>query len=117
MRAFGRVLWSALAAVTLFGVAAAPVQAQGKAKVKHYAVTSDRAISVTRTVLIQQGYNVVRVERVGATQVIYFRRGNNGRGKGKGPLQRMVIRRVRDRVVFENAEPSVLIDIDLKLKL
>ena len=59
----------------------------------------------------------MRVERVGPTQVIYFRRGNNGRGKGKGPLQRMVIRTVRERVYFEEAEPSVLIDIDVRLKL
>jgi hypothetical protein len=49
--------------------------------------------------------------------VIYFRRGNNGRGKGKGPLQRMVIRTVRDRVFFEEADPSVLVNIDIKLKL
>lgn len=117
MRGVRHLLWSGMAAISLFGVAAAPVHAQGKGKVKHYAVTSDRAISVTRSVLVQQGYTVVRVERVGMTQVVYFRRGNNGRGKGKGPLQRMVIRRVRDRVIFEDAEPSVLIDIDMKLKL
>jgi hypothetical protein len=29
----------------------------------------------------------------------------------------MVIRTVRERVVFEEAEPSVLVDIDVKLKL
>jgi hypothetical protein len=74
-------------------------------------------VSVSRTVLIEQGYQVVRVERVGPTRVIYFRRGNNGRGKGKGPVQRMVIRTVRDRVYFEEAEPSVLVNIDVKLKL
>jgi hypothetical protein len=49
--------------------------------------------------------------------VIYYRRGNMGRGKGKGPLQRMVIRTDRDRVLFEEIEPSVLVDIDIKLKL
>jgi hypothetical protein len=109
--------WSGLTIVALVAVAAAPAQAQGKAKGKHYAVSSDRAVRVSRTVLIEQGYQVVRVERVGPTQVIYFRRGNNGRGKGKGPLQRMVIRTVRDRVYFEEAEPSVLVNIDVKLKL
>jgi hypothetical protein len=40
-----------------------------------------------------------------------------GRGRGKGPVRRMVIRTVRDRVVFEETEPSVLVDIDIKLKL
>lgn len=117
MRAARQVLWSGLAVVTLLGITAAPAHAQGKSKEKHYRVSSDKALKVTRTVLVEQGYHVVRVERVGATQVIYFRRGNNGRGKGKGPLQRMVIRTVRDRVFFEEADPSVLVNIDVKLKL
>lgn len=117
MRAARQALWSGLAIVALVGLTAAPANAQGRGKAKHYAVSSDKAISVTRTVLIEQGYQVVRVERVGATRVIYFRRGNNGRGKGKGPLQRMVIRTVRERVVFEEAEPSLLVDIDVRLKL
>ena len=43
--------------------------------------------------------------------------GNMGRGKGKGPIQRMVIRTVQDRVMFEDTEPSVLVDIDVRLKL
>ena len=109
--------WSGLTVLALVAIAAAPAQAQGKVKAKHYAVSGDRAVSVSRTVLIEQGYQVVRVERVGPTRVIYFRRGNNGRGKGKGPVQRMVIRIVRDRVYFEEAEPSVLVNIDVKLKL
>jgi hypothetical protein len=115
MRAIRRLLWSGLAVVTLAGVAASPAHAQAKVKVKHYSVTSDRAISVTRTVLIRRGYNVVRVERVGPTQVVYYRLKRNKHGKGIGPIQRMVIRTVRDRVVFEEAEPSLLIDIDIKL--
>lgn len=117
MRTFRQLLWPSLAAVALFGVTAGTVHAQGKAKDKHYRVSSDKALTVTRTVLVEQGYRVVRVERVGPTQVIYFRRGNNGRGKGKGPLQRMVIRTVRDRVYFEEADPTVLVNIDVKLKL
>jgi hypothetical protein len=112
-----RLLWSALAIVALLGASAAPAQAQGKSKYKHYVVSSDKAVSVTRTVLVHQGYTVVRIERVGPSQVVYYRRGNMGRGKGKGPVQRMVIRTVRDRIVFEDTEPSVLVDIDLKLKL
>lgn len=115
MRAPRQVLWAGLAVVALLGISAAPAQAQGKGK--HYTVSSDKAVSVTRTVLIRQGYQVVRIERVGPTQVVYYRRGNMGRGRGRGPIQRLVIRTVRDRVIFEETEPSVLVDIDVKLKL
>jgi hypothetical protein len=117
MRAPRGVLWTGLCLMALLVTVAAPAQAQGKIKYKHYAVSSDRAVTVTRTVLVQRGYSVMRIERVGATQVVYYRRGNMGRGKGRGPVQRMVIRTVRDRVIFEEAEPSVLVDIDLRLKL
>lgn len=117
MRAPIQVLWSSLALIMLLGMSTAPAQAQGKVKYKHYAVTSDRAVTVTRTVLVERGFNVVRVQRVGATHIVYYRRGNMGRGRGKGPIQRMVIRTVRDRVIFEETEPDVLVDIDVKLKL
>jgi hypothetical protein len=117
MRAPTRMLWFGLVLVTLLGISSAPAHAQGKAKYKHYTVTTDRAVTVTRTVLVERGYSVVRIQRIGATQIVYYRRGNMGRGKGKGPVQRMVIRTVRDRVVFEEAEPDVLVDIDVKLKL
>ena len=117
MRAARQLLWSAIVFVALFGAASTPAQAQGKGKAKHYVVSSDKAVNVGRSVLVERGYHVVRVERVGPTRVTYFRRGNNGRGKGKGPLQRLVIRTVRERVFFEEAEPAVLIDIDVKLKL
>jgi hypothetical protein len=112
------LLLFALAAIVL-AVSAAPAEAQvkGKDRNKHYVVSSEKAVSVTRAVLVRQGYTIVRVERVGPTHVVYYRRGNMGRGKGKGPVQRMVIRTVRDRVMFEEAEPSVLVDIDVKLKL
>ncbi|HET6576711.1 MAG TPA: hypothetical protein VFG66_00210 [Gemmatimonadales bacterium] len=104
----------ALAAVTL---SAAPAHAQGKSKAKHYAVSSDRAVTVTRDILVRQGYAVVRVEHVGATQVVYYRAGNRGKGKGKGPIEKMVIRTVDRRVVFEDAPPAVMVDIDVHLKL
>ena len=112
-----RLLWSALLFVAAIGVTAVPAQAQEKAKHKEYVVTTERAMSVTRSVLIRQGYTVVRIDRVGPTRVVYYRRGNMGRGKGKGPVQRLVIRTVRDRIVFEETEPTVLVDIDVKLKL
>ena len=113
-RRFAAGLALAVAALTL---AAAPAHAQGKGREKHYAVSSDRAVNVTRTVLVRQGYDVVRVERVGATQVVYYRAGNRGRGKGRGPLQRMVIRTMDHRVYFEETPPAVLVDIDVNLKL
>jgi hypothetical protein len=106
----------ALAAIAL-AASVAPAHAQGKGKEKHYAVSGDRAVSVTRTVLVRQGYDVVRVERVGATQVVYYRAGNRGRGKGKGPVQKMVIRTVERRIVFENTPPAIMVDIDVDLKL
>jgi len=84
---------------------------------KKYAVTNDRALVVTREVLVKQGYDVVRVERGGPDIVVWYRAGNRGRGKGKGPPVRMVIRRTEERVVFLQAPSAILVDIDLKLKL
>jgi hypothetical protein len=117
MPLLARLLAPAMILLGLLGMAATPLQGQAKAKHKEYIVTHERALSVTRMVLIRQGYTVVRVQRLGPTHVIYYRRGNHGRGKGKGPLQRMVIRTVRDRVLFEETDPTVLVDIDIKLKL
>jgi uncharacterized protein (UPF0548 family) len=113
-RRFAAGLALALAALA---VSVAPAHAQGKGKEKHYAVSSDRAVNVTRTVLVRQGFDVVRIERVGTTQVVYYRAGNRGRGKGKGRLERMVIRTVDRRVIFEDAPPAVMVDIDVNLKL
>jgi hypothetical protein len=104
-------------AVLALAVSIAPAHAQGKGKDKHYAVSNDRAVTVTRNVLVRQGYDVVRIERVGTTQVVYYRAGNRGRGKGKGPLQKMVIRTVERRIVFEDTPPAILVDIDINLKL
>jgi hypothetical protein len=104
-------------ALSALAVTTSASQAQGRGKEKHYAVTTDRAITVTRNVLVRQGYDVVRVERVGATQVVYYRAGNRGRGKGKGPVERMVIRTVERRIVFEETPPAIMVDIDLNLKL
>jgi hypothetical protein len=98
-------------------VSASPTQAQGKSKVKHYTVSSDRAVKVTRTVLVRQGFDVVRIERIGATQVVYYRAGNHGRGKGKGRVEKMIIRTVDRRVVFEDVPSAIMVDIDVNLKL
>lgn len=113
MRARHAVYGLAVAALAL--TVATPAHAQGKGK--HYAVSGDRAMDATKTVLQRQGYELVKVVRDGDTQVIYYRRGNHGRGKGKGPMERMVIRTVNRRVVFEEAPSAILVDIDFQLKL
>jgi uncharacterized protein (UPF0548 family) len=115
-RRFAAGLALALFALAL-SVAPAHAQGKGKGKDKHYAVSSDRAVTVTRTVLVRQGFDVVRIQRVGTTQVVYYRAGNHGRGKGKGPLQKMVIRTVERRIIFEDTPPAIMVDIDVNLKL
>src|SRR2546428_13344555 len=102
-------------AVLALTVLALPAAAQGK-RPKKYAVTNDRALVVTRDVLVKQGYEVVRVENAGPDIVVWYRAGNRGRGKGKGPPVRMVIHRTQDRVVFLQTPSAILVDIDLKLK-
>jgi hypothetical protein len=79
-------------------------------------VTADEAIFVTRDVLVSHGYEIVRVERVQLTRVVYYRRGNMGRGRGKGPIERIVIRPEPDRVVFVSQPPrGLMIDINVRL--
>jgi hypothetical protein len=101
----------ALAALAL------PAAAQGRGPKKEFAVAPDRAISVTREVLVRQGWEVVRIDVVGNDRVVYYRRGNMGRGRGKGPIVKMIIRRVENRVVFVDAPDAILVDINIKLRL
>jgi hypothetical protein len=86
----------------------------GQAK-KH--VTPAGAVVVTREMLVKHGFTVVRVEQINGAQVVYFRRGNMGKGKGLGPVQHMVVRPSGDIVVFEGAPSVVLVDVKLKLGL
>ena len=81
---------------------------------KKHVVTTDRAIVVTREVLVSHGYEFVRVERLGEARVIYYRRGNMGRGKGKGPIERMVVRPAQELVVFEAAPRPLRVDINVR---
>ena len=78
-------------------------------------VTMDRATDVTREVLVNHGYRVVRVDVVNGTRIVYFRRGSHGHGHGLGPMERLIIRPGRERVVFDEAPKPVLVDIDVKL--
>jgi hypothetical protein len=105
-----------VAAVGWLIFSAQPLAAQGKGP-KKYAVTTDRALVVSKEVLVKQGYEVVRVENSGRDYVVWYRRGNRGRGKGKGPPVKMVIHRTEDRVVFLSTPSAVLVDIDVRLKL
>jgi hypothetical protein len=98
--------------------AAPPTHAQGREQgPKRYAVTTDRAIVVTRDVLRRQGYEVVRIVDKGPDRIVWYRAGNRGRGRGKGPLVRMVIRREADRVLFVDTPPAILVDIDVRLRV
>jgi hypothetical protein len=86
----------------------------GQAKKK--VVTGDQAIVATREVLVSHGYEIVRVETVRETRVVYYRRGNMGRGKGKGPIERIVIRPEPDRVVWVSPPPrGLMVDINVRL--
>lgn len=117
---------AALLTLTLLAATAAEAQGRGKGgkgakgtppgHAKKHVSTGD-AVIATREVLVMHGYKVIRVERVDSHHVIYYRRGNNGRGKGKGPMERMVIRTVNRRVVFDEAPSAILVDIDFQLKL
>lgn len=96
---------------------AAPAKAKpAKAKAAKQRVTHVQAVDVSRRVLVEQGYTVTRVDRVGDTRVIHYYRGNNGRGKGRGPLQRMVVRPSADRFVFEGAPADVKRAVTLRLQ-
>ena len=127
-----------VALFALIGFAGQPALAQGKGKgkekakgeegrgagaetpgkgPKRYAIKSDRAVVVTREVLVKRGFVVDRVEDKGELITVWYYRGNMGKGRGKGPLQKMIIRRVDDRVVFEEAPRDVMVDIDVRLKL
>ena len=102
-------------------VTVAAAQGKGHGKVppgqakKH--VTPAAAVVVTREVLVKQGFEVLRVEHIGVTDVVYYRRGNMGRGKGHGPIEHMVVRPSGTIVVFEAAPAPILAEIRIRLGL
>jgi len=102
--------------VAVLTLAAPSAEAQ-KPKEKGHDVSTHLALGVTKEVLTRQGYDVVRVEEVGPDQVVYYRRGNMGNGKGKGPVERLVIRQVEHQVVFVDTPESILSAIIERIKL
>lgn len=77
--------------------------------------TSDEAVDITRIVLREQGYDFVRVERRGDVRIVYFRRGNMGRGRGKGPLMSMIVRPGPERIFIERAPQPLMVQINVRL--
>ena len=78
-------------------------------------VTVDDGIRSARIVLVEKGYVVSRVETIRGTRTIYYYRGNMGRGRGHGPLQKMVIRPNAERVVVEGGSPSLVAQVRARL--
>ena len=78
-------------------------------------VTTSQAVLISRELLVKHGFTIVRVETVKDAQVIYYRAGNQGRGRGHGPVQTMVVRPAGNIVTFEAAPEKVRLDIKLQL--
>ena len=100
----------------LTGLILSPAAAQDKAK-KSFSVSADLVLDATKLALVEEGYDVVKLDQQEELLVVYYRRGNMGKGKGKGPMERMVIRRQRDVIIIEEAEPSILLKIQVTLNL
>lgn len=80
----------------------------GQAK-KH--VTTTQGVLVTRQVLLANGYQIVNVVPSGTSQIIYYRRGNNGVGRGLGPVERIVVVPSGQVVQFQSVPQSLLATI------
>lgn len=114
------------AALLVLSAAVSPALAQGRGHATSSGlppgqakkqVTPAQAVVVSRDVLVKHGFEVVRVETIKTGQVIYYRQGNNGRGRGLGPVEKMIVRPSGSTVVFEAAPQKVLLDIRVRLGL
>ena len=109
-----------LLGVVLTAVDYASAEAQGRgrgqrAKPKQEGISFELAITATRDVLGEKGFDVVRIEEDGDIQIVYYRRGNRGRGRGGGPVERLVIRKTDGRVQVEDAPDEIRVSIEIKL--
>ncbi len=97
----------------------APAHAQGRgqnrAKKEKETVSIEVAITATRDVLREKGFDVVRIEQEDDFQIVYYRRGNRGRGRGGGPVERLVIRWTPERLEVRDAPDEIRIGIEVKL--
>jgi hypothetical protein len=80
-------------------------------------VSTSQAVVVTREVLVTNGYQIVNVVPTGTTQVIYYRRGNRGNGRGLGPVQKIVIVPSGEIVSFQSVPDPLLSTILRRLGL
>jgi hypothetical protein len=71
-------------------------------------VTTSQAVLVTRDVLVTNGYQIVNVVPSGTTQVIYYRRGNMGKGRGLGPVQKIYVVPSGEIVAFRSVPDPLL---------
>ncbi len=115
-RALFRTLFIGIALVM---VVLTPAHAQGrgqnKAKKDKETVSIEIALTATREVLTERGFDVVRVEQEDDFQIVYYRRGNRGRGRGGGPVERLVIWWTPERVEVRDAPDEIRIGIEVKL--
>lgn len=119
----GSKCWFGIATSILLisGVLASSAHAQGRGQGKEKPaahrpqVTVELAVSAARDVLAAKGFEVVRVEVAEDHQIVYYRAGNRGRGRGHGPPARMIIRRRAERVVVEEAPEGIRLEIGIKL--
>jgi hypothetical protein len=88
---------------------------QGQGHENKGGVTVEVALGATRDVLVAKGFEVIRVEIQGDRRIVYYRAGNQGRGRGQGPPQRLVIRRAEDKLVVDEAPEGVRLEIGVKL--
>ncbi len=116
-----RWLGTAVCVLVVSAALASPAHAQGRGQGKEKsanerpAVTVELAVSAAREVLVANGFEVVRVEVLDDHQIVYYRAGNQGRGRGHGPPARMIIRRSAERVVVEEAPDGIRLEIGIKL--
>ena len=80
-------------------------------------VTTSQAVIVTRDVLVTNGYQIVNVVPSGTMQVIYYRRGNMGRGRGLGPVQKIYVVPSGEIVTFRSVPDPLLTTILRRLGL
>ncbi len=119
---FTRVLFRTLfIGIALVAVVLTPAYAQGrgrgqnKVKKDRETVSIEIALTATREVLTEKGFDVVRIEQEDDFQIVYYRRGNRGRGRGGGPVERLVIRWTPERVEVRDAPDEIRIGIEVKL--